>query len=330
MTITTDTTTSTAPGVLDERLTYITDAGMETWLVFDHGIELPAFASYPLLDSSDGRALLRDYYLRYLDIAASISAGVILETPTWRANPEWAATLGHDRAELGRRLGDATAFVAGLRAEWHRPEPFVVSGTVGPRGDGYRADTVMTPAESADYHGFQISRMADAGVDMISAFTMADVGEAAGIALAAQHAGLQVVLSFTVETDGRLPSGMPLGVAITTTDELTDGAPRHYMVNCAHPTHFDHVLDPGASWTERIGGIRANASTRSHAELDEMVELDDGDPIDLADRYVGLRARLPRLHVLGGCCGTDDRHVAAIAAAWDRAEHDGGGVVHRA
>jgi S-methylmethionine-dependent homocysteine/selenocysteine methylase len=112
---------------------------------------------------------------------------------------------------------------------------------------------------------------------------------------------------------------MSLAEAIEQTDASTNGYVTHFMVNCAHPTHFDHVLDGTAPWASRIGGLRANASRLSHAELDEMVELDSGDPADLAARYVGLRSALPNLHVLGGCCGTDHRHVAAIANAWQAA-----------
>jgi S-methylmethionine-dependent homocysteine/selenocysteine methylase len=160
--------------------------------------------------------------------------------------------------------------------------------------------------------------MAEAGVDVVTALTMGYVGEAAGVALAASAAGVPAVVSFTLETDGRLPTGMPLGEAIEATDAATGASPLHYMINCAHPTHFDHVLDPAAPWAHRIGGIRANASALSHAELDEMVELDEGDPDDLARRYVALRDQLPSLHVVGGCCGTDHRHVAAIATAWQR------------
>jgi homocysteine S-methyltransferase len=272
----------------------VTDAGLETWLLFQRGVDLPAFAAYPLVDTPTGRTLLVEYYSRYAEIAASVGAGVLLEAPTWRANPDWAATLGHDRDELG----------------------FLVSGSIGPRGDGYRVDTAMSPHESAEYHTFQIDRMAKAGADVVTAMTMGYVGEAAGVALAAREVGVPAVLSFTVETDGRLPSGMPLGEAIEATDDITGGWVHHYMVNCAHPTHFDHVLDGSAPWAGRIGGVRANASTLSHAELDEMVELDDGDPVDLAARTVALRTALPALQVIGGCCGTDDRHVAAIAAAW--------------
>ncbi len=317
MTITNRTTPPA--GVPASHTTLITDAGMETWLVFHHGIDLPAFASYPLVDTEPGRALLVAYYARYVEIAGSIGAGVLLEAPTWRANPEWGATLGHGLGELGRLIDASIDLLADVRRGWTSVQPFVISGTVGPRGDGYRLDTAMTPDESAAYHGWQIERMGAAGVDMVSALTMGDVGEAAGIALAARTAEVPAVLSFTVETDGRLPSGMPLGEAIEATDAETDGYPLHYMINCAHPTHFDHVLDPAAPWARRIGGLRANASRLSHAELDEMEELDAGDPADLADRYVSLRSSLPALRVIGGCCGTDDRHVAAIAEAWVRA-----------
>lgn len=315
----TTTTTSTHPhdrADWAQHPALVTDAGLETWLLFQRGVDLPAFAAYPLVDTHDGRALLGEYYRRYAEIAAGVGAGVVLEAPTWRANPDWAATLGHDRAELARLIDASIELVRRVGDGWQHDAPFVVSGTVGPRGDGYRVDTAMTPDESAAYHSFQIDRMAAAGADVVTAMTMGYVGEAAGVALAASNAGVPVVLSFTLETDGRLPSGVSLADAIAETDELTGEAPLHYMLNCAHPTHFEHVLDGSAPWASRIGGLRANASRLSHAELDEMVELDAGDPADLAERYVALRAALPALRVIGGCCGTDDRHVAAIATAW--------------
>ena len=308
-------TPSSASG-LSLGTTLVTDGGLETWLVFHRGVDLPAFAAYPLLDTPEGRALLTEYYRSYAEIAAEVDAGVLLEAPTWRASPEWAATLGHDLDQLGAYLDAAIALMHDVRRDWSGSQPFLVSGTIGPRGDGYRVDTAMSPAESAEYHSFQIDRMAAAGVDLVTALTMGYVEEAAGVALAARGAGIPVVLSFTVETDGRLPSGITLGEAVVTTDEVTDGYPLHYMVNCAHPTHFDHVLTEPSEWVHRIGGIRANASTLSHAELDEMEVLDEGDPADLAARYVVLRDALPSLRVIGGCCGTDHRHVAAIASAW--------------
>lgn len=301
------------------RGTVVTDAGLETWLLFQNGIDLPAFAAYPLVDSPEGRELLRGYYERFVDIALSHRAGIQLEAPTWRANPDWAATLGHGREELARLIDLSIGLISGVKADWTGTGPCILGGVVGPRGDGYRIDATMTADESAEYHSFQISRMAKAGAEVISAITLGYVEEAIGVAQAARSAGLPAVISFTVETDGRLPSSMPLSEAIESVDAATDGYPVHYMINCAHPTHFDMVPVRDAPWTARIGGLRANASRLSHAELDVMTELDDGDPEDLAARYVALRSVMPALKVIGGCCGTDDRHVAAIASAWHNA-----------
>ncbi len=298
--------------------TVVTDAGLETWLLFQRGVDLPAFAAYPLAATETGRALLSEYLQHYAAIASSVGAAPVLGAATWRANPDWAAVLGHDLDALGSHIDACIQVVADVRATWSGKQPFLIDGPVGPRGDGYRVEDSMTPEAAADYHSFQVSRMAEAGVDVVTALTMGYVGEAAGVALAASAASVPAVVSFTLETDGRLPTGMPLGEAIEATDAASGASPLHYMINCAHPTHFDHVLDPAAPWAHRIGGIRANASALSHAELDVMVELDEGDPDDLARRYVALRDQLPSLHVVGGCCGTDHRHVAAIATAWQR------------
>jgi len=294
----------------------VTDAGLETWLVFDRGIELPAFASYPLAGTDDGRAVLAEYYTHYVAIAQAAGAGCLLEAPTWRANPDWAATLGHDRDALAELIRAAVAIPDGFRAGWTRPEPFLVGGVVGPRGDGYRIDDAMSAGAAQEYHAFQIDVMAETPVDVVTAMTIGYVDEAIGIVRAARDARLPVVISFTVETDGRLPSGMTLGEAIGVTDTATDGYASHYMINCAHPTHFRAALDTDDAWTARIRAVRANASMLSHSELDEMEVLDAGDPVDLAERYAELRTALPHLHIVGGCCGTDHHHVAEIAATF--------------
>jgi homocysteine S-methyltransferase len=242
----------------------------------------------------------------------------VLDTPTWRANPDWAASLGHDRDTLARLIDRSVELVSGVRAQWPGIAPALVSGAVGPRGDGYRIDERMDADQAAEYHGFQIRRLAGAGADVATAMTLGYPEEAIGIARAAHGTNLPVVISFTVETDGRLPCGATLREAIEAVDAATGDYPEHYMINCAHPSHFATVVEGAAPWASRLGGLRANASTRSHAELDEMTELDEGDPDDLASRYVELRAALPTLTVLGGCCGTDDRHVRAIATAVSR------------
>lgn len=296
--------------------TVITDAGLETWLLFQNGVDLPAFAAYPLVGTVEGQRLLREYYGGFVDIATQHGTGLQLEAPTWRANPDWAATLGHDRAELGRYIDQSIELVAAIKDGWAGTGACILGGVLGPRGDGYRIDDTMTAEKAAEYHSFQIDRMATAGAEVVSAITMGYIEEAIGVTEAARAAGLPVVISFTLETDGRLPSSMPLDEAIAAVDAATGAYPAHYMINCAHPVHFDGVPVAGSAWTSRIGGLRANASQLSHAELDVMTELDDGDPADLAARYVALQTRMPSLKVIGGCCGTDHRHVAAITEAW--------------
>ena len=300
---------------LGERL-FLTDGGLETTLVFHEGMDLPCFAAFTLLDSDDGTALLRDYYLRYLDIARARNLGFVLETPTWRANPDWAAQLGYDAAALAAVNRRAVALLAELRNTHGTPAaPLVISGNLGPRHDGYRADIRMSAEQARDYHRGQIETFAETDADMVSVLTLNYTEEAIGIVQAARDCGMPVAVSFTVETDGRLPSGEPLGEAIERTDAATDAHTAYYMLNCAHPDHFCHLLDTDAGWQARLRGLRANASRLSHAELDACTELDAGNPVELGDQYRGLRRQLPWLNVLGGCCGTDHRHVAAICNA---------------
>ena len=294
---------------------FLTDGGLETTLIFHGGIDLPQFASYPLLRDEQGRAALRDYFARYLELARERGAGFVLDTATWRSNPDWGALLGDDAEALDRVNREAVAFAEELRDEY-QDVPVLVNGVLGPRGDGYVVGETMSAEEAERYHSAQVGSFAAAGADMVSAITMTYAEEAIGIARAAAAAGLPAAISFTVETDGRLPSGQELGEAIEQTDRETGGSVAYYMVNCAHPTHFEDVLDGDGEWRERIAGLRANASTMSHEELDAAEELDDGDPAELGAGYAALRSRLRNVNVLGGCCGTDERHIAAVASAW--------------
>lgn len=294
---------------------FLTDGGLETSLIYHDGIDLPAFASFPLLDTDEGRQALTRYFGPYVDVARRTGAGFVFETVTWRANPDWGTELGFDTAALDRINREAVAFARELEALATLEGPTVVSGSIGPRGDGYVVGVAMTADEAAGYHSVQIGSFAAAGADLVTVLTMSYSDEAIGVARAAQAAALPAVVSFTVETDGRLPSRESLGEAIEKVDAAAPGAVAYFMINCAHPTHFDTALPATAPWLDRVKGIRANPSAKSHAELDVATELDDGDPADLAARYVELRRRLPALSVFGGCCGTDDRHVAAIGEA---------------
>jgi homocysteine S-methyltransferase len=295
---------------------FLTDGGMETTLIFHEGIDLPYFAGFDLLKDEAGMQIVRDYYDRYLAIAKQHAVGAVLESPTWRANQDWAGKLGYDSLTLADANRKAIGLMLDLRAKHEtRDRPMVISGNIGPRGDGYRADARMTEDQAREYHSQQVNTFAGTDADMVSAFTMNYPEEAIGVVQAARDANMPVAISFTVETDGRLSSGDRLASAIQRTDAATSEYAAYFMINCAHPSHFEKLLHSEEPWRQRIRGLRANASRKSHAELDESTDLDSGNPNELGGQYRDLRARMPRLNVLGGCCGTDHRHVAAIFAA---------------
>jgi len=293
---------------------FLTDSGLETTLVFHDGMDLPCFAAFDLLKDETGTDHLRRYYQQHIDLALEYGFGFVLESVSWRASSDWGDILGYSSDALAQANSQSIELLRDLRDKNQTSEsPMVISGNLGPRGDGYSADQRITPDEAADYHATQIRILADAGADMITALTLTDSDEALGIAMAAQAVHIPVVISFTVETDGRLPSGQSLQAAIEAVDAATNNGPAYYMINCAHPTHFKNVLSSSAQWVTRIQGIRANASCMSHAELDNSETLDDGNPEELGRQYSELRSLLPNLKVVGGCCGTNHRHVGAIA-----------------
>ncbi len=298
----------------DTAADWVTDGGLETDLIFHRGLDLPDFASFPLLDAQEGRAVLTDYYRAYADVAARAGAGLLLETPTWRANTDWGARLGYDAEALQRVNRDAVTFLRALAGDVDVAHVRVV-GALGPRGDGYLAGD-LDADRYADYHHPQLAAFAEAGADLATAYTLTTVAEATGIVRAAQDVGLPVAISYTVETDARLPDGTPLGDAIERLDAATDVGAAHLLVNCAHPDHVGPGLDADAAWAGRIAGLRVNSSRLSHAELDEAEELDEGDLPDLVSRTRALAQALPAISIVGGCCGTDSRHVAALWDGW--------------
>lgn len=303
----------TALPQLDGSL-FLTDGGVETDLIFHHGIDLPEFASFVLHEDADREVLLRAYCNEYLQIASSNGLGLILETATWRASKDWGARLGYDSERLRIVNERSVAFYRGLQAS-DSDTTVVVSGCVGPRGDAYADFGPASADEAFIYHRPQVEVLADSGVDLVSALTLTNVSEAIGFARAAEQCSSPAVVSFTVETDGRLPSGITLSEAIATVDLETDASVEYFMINCAHPDHFTHVLSGNELALDRVSGVRANASRLSHAELDESTELDDGDPEEFGSQLVGIHAEHPRINILGGCCGTDSRHIKAIADA---------------
>jgi S-methylmethionine-dependent homocysteine/selenocysteine methylase len=299
---------------------FLTDGGIETDLIFNDGMELPHFAAFDLLKTEKGMGVLRAYYARYATIAKANGVGFILESPTWRASADWGRKLGYSQTALAQANAKAIGLMTELRREHQsKATPVVISGCVGPRGDGYDPGAVMSADEAQAYHAEQIGVFAKTEADMVTAITMTNANEATGLARAAQAAAMPVAIAFTLETDGRLPTGQGLKEAIEEVDAATGNGPAYYMIYCAHPTHFEATLTPKAGWVKRIRGIRANASKRSHAELNEAPDLDEGNPAELGAQYHALLQRHPQINVLGGCCGTDRRHVEAICGACKRA-----------
>lgn len=295
---------------------FLTDGGLETTLIFHEGIELPDFAAFHLLKNPEARGFLKAYFLRYVDLARRFKAGLILESATWRASRDWGQRLGYSTKSLADANRDAISLLEEIRTAHESPgEEVVISGCIGPRGDGYVPAGAMTVADAENYHGEQIGTIADTAADMVCAMTLNYVEEAIGVVNAARRSMMPAAIAFTVETDGNLPTGQTLASAIMQVDEATDEYPSYYMVNCAHPTHFDRVVSSENFPSHRVRGIRANASRKSHAELNESPEIDIGDPVELASQYAQLLKALPKVNVMGGCCGTDHRHVEEIARA---------------
>ena len=295
---------------------YLTDGGLETTLIFKNGYDLPCFAAFHLLKSDDGYDALRKYFIRYLEIAKKYSTGFVLESPTWRASRDWLIKIGYGENEVHEINKAAVKLLTDLKDEYSSVlDDIIISGCIGPRGDGYRVDDAMTVQEAANYHLEQAKALALAGVDMITAITMNYLEEAEGIVAAANSVNVPVIISFTVETDGKLPTGMSLKEAIETIEKRSQVPPVYYMINCAHPEHFEEVLRKNAAdkWTGRIRGIRANASCKSHAELDNSTDLDRGNPRELGIAHRHLKEDLTQLNVFGGCCGTDEEHIDEIA-----------------
>ena len=298
----------------------LTDAGLETVLVFEEGLDLPHFAAFPLLDSDEGRVVLRRYYEPFLRLARDRGSAFVLSSPTWRANPDWGELLGYDDKALAELNGRAVAFLEQVRDEVMPAEErdaVVIEGCIGPRSDAYSPTLRMDAASAAEYHGFQLPSVCRCRLR-------------AGVSTDAQLPG------GSDRSRSRGSNGRPSDrgqlhrrdrrtVAERRFDRASD--PRRGRGNRRHrPLLHDQLRPPqplrscGAALKgqarRRIHGLRANASMKSHAELDAAEDLDAGDPTDLARRYVALRRELPELHVLGGCCGTNLSHVTAISRAW--------------
>lgn len=296
---------------------FLTDGGMETDFIFHHGIDIPDFATFELLKKPAMEDFIRDYFKQYTDIANKNGAGFILGGLTWRANNDWGAKFGYDTPEkVDAVVKKVIQYLNKVRNELETEDmPIVISGSLGPRGDGYDPGNPISTESAKEYHSAQIRSFYESDTDFVSALTMANAPETLGIVLAAKEIDMPIAVSFTVETDGNLPTGMSIKEAIEIIEEKSDAYPIYYMINCAHPTHFAHILKESGKWKDRLMGIRANASKCSHEELDNATELDDGNPLEFGKEYQDILAHNPQIKIIGGCCGTDHRHVDEAAKA---------------
>jgi S-methylmethionine-dependent homocysteine/selenocysteine methylase len=295
---------------------FIADGGMETTLIYKEGIELPDFAAFHVLKDEDGCKLMRSYYLTYINIARKYNVGLVLESATWRASPDWLRKLGYADQDVISVNHKAIELLGDIRDQYETEKtPIIIGGIIGPRGDGYNPTVIMTAEEAQTYHAVQIDAISKTNADMVMAFTLNYPEEAIGIARTAKIVGMPIVISFTVENDGRLPTGQTLKEAIELVDKATENTPIYYMVNCVHPSILVHTLNPEETWVARIHGIKGNASKKSHAELNNSTELHDGNPVEFGACNRTLFNKLKNLNILGGCCGTDSRHVEETCKA---------------
>lgn len=292
---------------------YLTEGGFETELMYLHGFELPCFAAFTLLDSAKGRAALRGLYARTCDVAAEEGTGVLLGWLNYRASPDWGAKLGLSPAGLAEATLRSIDFLEDLRRDYAGQIPdFLINDGIGPRGDAYGTGGAITETEAEDYHSVQIATLKGSAVDVIWAATQNNVAEVIGMARAAQAQGMELAVSWSLNSASRLSSGPTLAEAVETVDAAVPGAVAWHSLNCSHPLEFEPALTPGG-WQDRLRCIRPNAAAMDKIALCKLGHLEDGDPQELGAQMGALARRYPHFDIWGGCCGTDHRHLAEIA-----------------
>ncbi|WP_203564896.1 homocysteine S-methyltransferase family protein [Aliiroseovarius sp. PrR006] len=297
-----------------ENKFYLTEGGTETELLYKWGFELPEFAMFPLLDDPKADQVLRDMYRRYFDVAEKFDTGMLIMSHDYRASPDWGAKLGYSPeglADMQRRTID---FLEGMRCEYQgRVSDVYIAGCIGPKGDAYGTGGDISEDEAEEYHSVQLSTLAATAADMAIALTFNNIPEAIGLVRAAEKLGIPLGVCLTLTTEGVLKSGPSLQAAIETIDERTNGAAAWFGTNCSHPLEFAPALANSGPWLDRIRCIRPNAVKMEQVALCRLGHLEDGDPVELGKQMGDVAERFPKADILGGCCGTDERHLSEIA-----------------
>lgn len=305
----------TLPQLTSSKL-FLTEAGIETTLIYRKNINLPSFSTLPLLSTEEGTENLLSIYQDYINTALTHSTGIVLETRTWRGSPAWASKLGLSTSQVLNLNRAAVTILRDLRHGAETPStPIVISGTLGTLQDAYQdsTGTVSITLAQENYRS-QVHVLAQEGVDMLSIMTVTNLNEAIAAVTVAREFNLPIHVSFSIETNGRLQGGRTVDDVIREVDHLTESYTTYFGVNCAHPRHIMAALQGVSKEVRsRIGSIRGNASLKSHQELDNTLVLDRGDVSVYVGEFDGLLNILPELKVVGGCCGTDEEHLDALA-----------------
>jgi homocysteine S-methyltransferase len=301
------------PPRLDGKF-YLTEGGSETEIMYKWGFELPEFAMFPLLDNPEADAVIRDMYRRYLDVAAEQGTGLLLNGHDYRASPDWGAKLGYSAEGLRDMEQRTIQFLDEMRSEYaDRVSDVYIAACIGPRGDAYGTGGDISENEAEDYHSVQLSNLQGTAADMAVAATFNNIPEAIGVIRAANAAGIPIGVSLTLTPEGRLRSGPSLREAVERVEEATEGGAAWFGTNCSHPLEFEPALADAGPWLERLRYVRPNAARMEKIALCSLGHLEDGDPVELGEQMAEVARMLPRTDIIGGCCGTDERHLAEIA-----------------
>ena len=297
-----------------ENKFYLTEGGTETEILYKWGFELPEFAMFPLLDNPEADRVIRDMYRRYFEVAAEHNTGMLIVGHDYRASPDWGEKLGYSAEGLREMQQRTIQFLQEMRTEYEdRVSDVYIGASIGPRGDAYGTGDAITESEAEDYHSVQLENLEGTAADMAIALTFNNIPESIGVIRAGVAAGLPVGVSLTLTPEGRLRSGPSLREAIEAIEEATDGAAAWFGTNCAHPVEFEPAFADAGSWFDRLRYIRPNAAKMDKIALCSLGHLEDGDPVELGGEMGEIARRFPRADILGGCCGTDERHLSEIA-----------------
>lgn len=297
--------------------TIMTEGALGIRLRNEYGIVYDSeVANANLIYREDARKAITKITDQYLEIAVRYRQPMMFMTPTRRASRDNVRNSSY-REEL---IEDNVKFYRSLLKKAMEKDPahteLYLGGMMGCKGDAYKGTGALTANEAYEYHSWQAKLFAEAKVDFLYAAIMPTLPEAIGMAEAMAETGLPYIISLMIRTDGRMIDGTTIHTAIETIENSIEIKPIFYMTNCVHPANVGKALAWEFNRTElvrnRLKGIQANASPLTPEELDDCCEILSSEPTELAEEIMKLHKH-HGFQILGGCCGTDERHIEEIA-----------------